>query len=224
MPYLYRTALIVRRKQPYFDWANSLDEANDPKLTPDLLKAPEIYLGPDAQREQTLDEAVGDVWSEIFAEALFSWYTDESRWPQERTRELFHEWFDVELAESVIDLVPDEPLTDDDMDAIDLETAGRTCGWCGTELLEDMGRLVKCLVADLERLRDREGCALPLVVDSERVAMGVLTPTAAEGEPGALELVIRACSRPCEKHLLKQVPKALRELELRLGSSMTETS
>ena len=41
---------------------------------------------------------------------LEGWVTDESLWPADRTRELFDEWFEVQITSVIEDLDADEPL------------------------------------------------------------------------------------------------------------------
>ena len=41
---------------------------------------------------------------------LNCWLTDEPQWPQDRTQEMFREWFDVQLYPSVENLHVDEEL------------------------------------------------------------------------------------------------------------------
>ena len=41
---------------------------------------------------------------------LGGWVTDEALWPKNRTFEMFHEWFEVQMSSIVQDLYLDEPL------------------------------------------------------------------------------------------------------------------
>jgi hypothetical protein len=49
-------------------------------------------------------------WDVVFEQELFYWNTDENLWPQNRTQDMFIEWFDIEFHSLVIDLVDDLPL------------------------------------------------------------------------------------------------------------------
>lgn len=40
----------------------------------------------------------------IFANELNDWYSDEEKWPANRTSEMFFEWFDVEINSMILDL------------------------------------------------------------------------------------------------------------------------
>ena len=43
------------------------------------------------------------MYEDIFFEELYGWCTDESWWPQDRTKEMFWQWFEVELHSIVKD-------------------------------------------------------------------------------------------------------------------------
>lgn len=216
MPFLYRTAMIVSRREPYVEWANSLREGDDDGFPEELARTRDVYLGPYSELQQTLDEAVADVWPEIFEEELFAWSTDESRWPANRTRDMFDEWFATELVDSIVDLVPEDPLTEDDMDVVDVQETMSRCAWCGAELGEDQGRIVPFGVSARDRFEHREGRVLSLLVRRDRVVTGVVTPRDASPSAEGADVIFRACGRACEKRLEKEVPHALRELEERL--------
>jgi hypothetical protein len=216
MPFLYRTALIITRKQPYIDWANSFREEEAPEFTFELAETPDIYLGPHDDRQQTLDAVVDQIWEDIFEEELFGWSLDERQWPANRTREMFDEWFGAVLAESIIDLAPDDPLTEEDMDLVDLETAMHTCGWCRSELEPELARMTTFKLVNRDRFEEREGRILSLLIGRERIVDAVVTPQDSKPAGEGADLIVAACSRRCEKQLLKTVPRALRDLEQRL--------
>jgi hypothetical protein len=221
VPYLYRTSLIVARKQPYIDWANSLREDDETGFPEELARRRDIYLGPMSENEPSLDKVLADLWPDVFEEALYAWSTNEAQWPPDRTREMFDRWFDVELADSIIDLAPEEPLTDEDLDLADVQDAMSHCAWCGTELGDGEGRLVPFELSERERLADREGRVVSLPIRKDRSVMGVVTPkeSAEAGEGG--DVIFWACGRACEKRLQKEVPAALREFEERLAASQS---
>lgn len=164
MAFLYRTAVIVSRRQPYVDWANSVNHGDDPPFSSELQSAKTIYLGPASDLVPSLKEALDEIWKDIFEEELYAWSTDENEWPADRSKAMFDAWFSTELADSIVDLVPDDPLTDEEMDAADVEEALRECGWCRTELYIDQGRSVP-FDADPVLLSNREGSVLMLQVE-----------------------------------------------------------
>ena len=48
-------------------------------------------------------------WKIFFEHSLNEWFTDETMWPKNRTRKMFHEWFDIEFHSMVWDM-EEEPL------------------------------------------------------------------------------------------------------------------
>ena len=211
MSYLYRTAITINRKQPYIDWANSFDDGG-PTLTIELGRRDSIYLVPVTDREQSLDEVLAEWWQDIFEEELAEWMEGEDDWPAVRTREMFDAWFDAAITDSVVDLAPDEPLTDADLDLEDLAVALGTCAWCERELEKGEGRTTGFEVPNRERLAHREGRVLTLLVGKDQAVAGIVTPADSEEGRGGDDLVFRVCSRACEQPLKKLVPPALRKL------------
>lgn len=216
MSIVHRSALTITRKQPYADWANGVheDETDTVAYTDDLPRT--VYLVPAIDASTGVAELLGEFWADIFEEELAAWSEDEGTWPAPRTRELFDDWFDVELTDSVIDLTPDEPLGEAEMEMAAVTDALEHCAWCDLELEPDEGRRVALSVAERERLASREGLALTLFVDDEQPLPGILTardsPAAVAGE----DLIFRACTSRCEKLIRKKAPKALRRLLERL--------
>ena len=212
MPFLFRTPIVIRRKQPYIDWANALDDTG-PQLTAELAETRDIYLGRHSISTPTLQQALDQMWDEIFEEELYSWSTDEQQWPKNRTRELFDAWFDAELCASIIDLVPDEPLTEDDIELEDLEVALNTCAVCGAEIPMGSGPMVPFQLLNRDRLEHREGRVLVLPVARDRFITGVVTPMDSTPAQEGGDIIFRACGRRCEKQIMKLVPRSLRKLE-----------
>lgn len=210
MALLYRTPLLIRRKQPYVDWAVNVDEESR-ALAGAFPDRREIYLAPVAAHEQTLDEVLADCWEAIFEEELASWMEDESTWPPDRTRAMFDAWFSAELADAVIDLVPDEPLTEDDVEDADAAYALTTCAWCEAELDEETGRTVGFALPDRSSVSHREGLVWTLAAGKDRFVTGIVTMTESNAAAEGTDVVFRACGRTCERLLRKTVPKAIRE-------------
>lgn len=104
-----RTAIILIPKQPYADWANSLDvdgprfelSDGDDELT--------VFLGPEVDTVQEVHAFVDKHFDYFFESWLQDWSLDVAQWPTRRTRRMFHEWFDVRIHTMVEDTV-DAPL------------------------------------------------------------------------------------------------------------------
>src|SRR2546423_1722712 len=175
MSLLYRTGVTITRKQPYLDWANSLD-ADAPELTAEIADDRRaIYLAPEFDDDRDLENVLDEFWEQIFEEELAAWILDDANWPKPRTRDMFTAWFEAELTDSVFDLTPEEPLTHAEVEASDLDDALHPCAWCDLEVDEDAGRFVGFTLPDRGRFAPREGLVLPLAVDEERVVIGIMS-------------------------------------------------
>jgi hypothetical protein len=210
MGFIYRTPLLITRRQPFVDWANSSDDDESPLFTEELARRRDVYLVSMPEGEATVDELVDSWWQGIFEEQLYAWEEDESTWPADRTRAMFDEWFEVEQGDIVFDLAPDEPLTDENMDVDALQAALNTCAWCERELEEGAGQFVGFLVGDRDSLEDRESYAFSLPIDENRVVIGVVPPADSDARREGGDIIFKACSRDCERRLKKAVPPALR--------------
>ncbi len=221
MSFLYRHGLLITRKQPYIDWANSCDD-DGPKLTEDLSSASRLlYLVPEVDGEPDLEGLVDEFWADIFEQELGMWVIADDRWPEPRTREMFDAWFDVELNDSVFDLTPDEPLTQAEVDAADLAEMMMRCASCGIELGENEGRLVGFKLANRSLYEPFEGRVLPLRMDDNDEADVVLTFVTFQDSAAAKDgddVVVHVCSSRCEKVVRSVVPKALRRWSRRVRS------
>ena len=212
MSFLYRTAVTVTRKQPYIDWANSSGD-DAPELTKELAEDRRtVYLVAESDDRPDLRTLLNDYWEEIFEEELAMWMEEAEDWPVPRTREMFDAWFDVEITDTVIDLVPEYPLTEADVELADLGEAFHLCAWCDLEIEKGQGRFVGFKLADRDRFAHRAGLTLSLLIGRDRVLIGVVTPEDSKEAGDGDDLVFRACSSRCEKAIRKVVPKALKKM------------
>ncbi len=102
--FVNRWGILVRANQLYVDWANSFEDGGPILSLHDQRSSPTLYLIPElegADLNELIDESH---WEEIFAFELNSWMRDPSTWPENRTADMFHDWFDVELISELIDL------------------------------------------------------------------------------------------------------------------------
>jgi hypothetical protein len=100
-----RAAITVTPKQPYIDWANSLDEGGV-KIGKDFTPEGRVYLIGDVADVFPFDRdmIVQPYFKAIFEEELNSWHRRESDWPSSRTYATFLAWFEVEVHSMVLDL------------------------------------------------------------------------------------------------------------------------
>ena len=99
-----RAALIVRPRQPYVDWANSVDDEGPRAILQELRTDPSIYLVKSIDFTEDFDLLVDDSWEWIFREQLNGWMRDVDSWPENKTRGMFLEWFDCELSTMIWDM------------------------------------------------------------------------------------------------------------------------
>ena len=68
-----------------------------------------MFLGPECVTNEETKQFVESNFDLFFEHYLEMWCTDESRWPKDRTLQMFRDWFTVRIHSMVLDTV-DEPL------------------------------------------------------------------------------------------------------------------
>ena len=99
-----RSAVIVRPRDPYVQWARSMDEEAAKFTAADLRREPTVYLLPEIDDDDHAEELLGECFTGIFENELGGWTTDETAWPGDLTYKMFKQWFDIEINSTVIDL------------------------------------------------------------------------------------------------------------------------
>jgi len=99
-----RTAVTVIPKQPFVNWANSVDDSHV-KFGDNPAPEHTIYLVEDIA-DYVVDtvEIIRPHFEFIFEEELVSWHRLVSDWPAKRDLDTFLEWFEVEIHSLVLDL------------------------------------------------------------------------------------------------------------------------
>jgi hypothetical protein len=105
-----RSAVVVRPKQPYIDWALGLDDSG---LTPDVETEQTIYLFPSFDDDVQGKRILRKHYQVIFESELEAWHLLEDDWPQKRTYALFLNWFEVSFHSMVEDLGSGSILDED---------------------------------------------------------------------------------------------------------------
>jgi hypothetical protein len=59
-----------------------------------MLREADVYLLPDFETEAQIEKWLKKNFDTIFSDFLFSGYTDQVMWPQNRTYKMFKEWFE----------------------------------------------------------------------------------------------------------------------------------
>src|SRR4051812_12496621 len=100
-----RIVAIVQPKEPYYQWAASIDShgPQPSQLSPAEFRT--AYLLPEADNPR---RALSQCATHIFEEQLNSWHRAISAWPKDRSFAAFQRWFDVELIGMVWDVCEDE--------------------------------------------------------------------------------------------------------------------
>ncbi|MBV8046000.1 MAG: VacJ [Paludibacterium sp.] len=105
-----RSVIILRPKQPFLDWLQSLPGELDPALTlTELRENGNAILVPAVDRLDELHEFLSQHCLALFEAELADWCEEDRLWPQPLTPTLFAQWFDVGVHGVVTDLV-EEPL------------------------------------------------------------------------------------------------------------------
>lgn len=103
-----RSSAIVIPKQPFVDWANSLEEGENKYSIEDFSADQTVILLPEIDSDEHADVIVKDLYKNIFEAELSGWTTDENEWPRNRKYEMFLEWFGVEYHSIVLDPFEDD--------------------------------------------------------------------------------------------------------------------
>ncbi|MDR4498043.1 MAG: hypothetical protein MRK02_09025 [Candidatus Scalindua sp.] len=104
MLYLNRSALVVKPKQPFVDWANSTDPGGTQYTLQNLKSENNVYLVSEIDDKHDLEREIKTYHRIMFENELIGWATDRTTWPKMISLELFHEWFVIEHNSMVADL------------------------------------------------------------------------------------------------------------------------
>ena len=106
---LNRSALVVKPKQPFLDWLYAADPTSHHLMLGDLTREPTVYLIPECDTDQDVAEVLHEFYDDIFTDKLDGWYRDKATWPEDRSYEMFCQWFDFQHHSMLVDL-GDDPL------------------------------------------------------------------------------------------------------------------
>ena len=104
---LNRSAVVIKLKQPYLDWANSLPDATPYEL--DFInRENHVYLIQEYDNDEHLESIVKNMYSYIFEAELDSWYRDTDFWPENRDYRTFKKWFEVMPHSMIFDTLEED--------------------------------------------------------------------------------------------------------------------
>lgn len=116
-----RTVVMLAPKQPFLDWLNNVDPDDEALNLEDLREDNEVFLIPQFNDNSDSEKWVEKRWNFLFEHMLMGWIDDEAMWPQDRTLEMFREWFDIEIHTMAWDLSDDPLFVEDWQDEEDDE-------------------------------------------------------------------------------------------------------
>jgi hypothetical protein len=116
MDELNRMAALVRPKKPFLNWVISTPELDvSDSMTLDQLREDcTILLVPDLYSPEDVQAWLHSRKPEIFELELEGWTDDEGLWPQDRSAEIFDQWFDLEIHSFVFDMADESIYRDGD--------------------------------------------------------------------------------------------------------------
>ena len=103
-----RSVIVVRAKEPFLQWINSLPDPGNFALD-EVNRDSTAFLLPEYEDDSEMEKLLRCYYSFIFEEQLYDWWRDQDAWPQKRNLKIFKEWFDVDFHCMVFDLV-EKPL------------------------------------------------------------------------------------------------------------------
>ena len=98
-----RTAVVIKPKQPFVDWANSVVDEDEQHSISDFSTDCSVILLPVVDSDEDAEALIKDMFQDLFELELSSWMTDDDTWPENITYKMFLEWFDVEFHSMVFD-------------------------------------------------------------------------------------------------------------------------
>ncbi len=110
-----RTAVVIKPKQPFVDWLNSIPGESSDNTLETVSSENLTFLIPDFFGPVESMDYIKEEYSQIFEYELFGWYTAEELWPVKRDLKIFQKWFSIEINSEVIDLVDDEDIEKEEL-------------------------------------------------------------------------------------------------------------
>ena len=104
-----RYCAVIKPRQPMVDWIKVTTDLPNYTLEKAQQECTTVLL-PEIEEPSALHDLLRALKPVLFDRELAAWYREPSVWPQQRSAELFDEWFHLELHSMVWDLAWDEPL------------------------------------------------------------------------------------------------------------------
>lgn len=105
MESINRSAVIIKPKQPFIDWLNSIPDDSISFTLEQILEDNITFLIPEYDNPEDSRNYVKKMNSQIFEWELWGWIVTKELWPKNRNWEMFQEWFSFEINSEIFDLV-----------------------------------------------------------------------------------------------------------------------
>ena len=87
-----RSVAIIKPKQPFADWVNSIADAGDDQYTiQDFSTDCSVILLPVVDLDEQAEALIKDMFQDFFELELSSWMADDDTWPENLTYKMFLE-------------------------------------------------------------------------------------------------------------------------------------
>ena len=103
-----RSVAIIKPKQPFVDWANSVGDEEEQYSISDFSTDCSVILLPVVDSDEVAEALIKDMFQDVFELELSSWIGVDDMWPENLTYKMFLDWFDVEFHSMVFDSLKDD--------------------------------------------------------------------------------------------------------------------
>ena len=105
---LNRSVAIIKPKQPFVDWANSVVDEDEQHSISDFSTDCSVILLPVVDSDEDAEALIKDMFQDLFELELSSWIVIDEMWPENITYKMFMEWFGIEFHSMVFDSLKDD--------------------------------------------------------------------------------------------------------------------
>jgi hypothetical protein len=105
---LNRSVAIIKPKQPFVDWANSVVDEDEQYSISDFSTDCSVILLPVVDSDEDAETLIKDMFQDLFELELSSWIVIDEMWPENITYKMFMEWFGIEFHSMVFDSLKDD--------------------------------------------------------------------------------------------------------------------
>jgi hypothetical protein len=93
---LNRSAVVLGHEAAFYGWLKTCGITDEAIQERKEIAERAVYLIPACHYPEEIEEAVEDIFEEIFRRELTMWQPDEKAWPDTSELNLFTRWFTVE--------------------------------------------------------------------------------------------------------------------------------